>query len=369
MSSINSMENLFKGSAFNTITINNCDFSRNKSMKSMFENSTNLTTVNFNTKTNNPSVKDMSYMFSGCSNLTNINLENLDTSNVVNMAYMFNSCKQMENYNFNNFKTNLVTDMEGMFKNNLKLQTLKIASFSTAKVTKMAHMFENNAQLIWIYVTDYFVTDKVTDNGLDMFKGCSHIEGQYGTEYDSNYTDINMAHIDTEGGFKGKGIDMFYFMCGHRYYGQYRVEPTCINEGKIAYGCTGCHQNEIIYETIPKVPHNFNKKVILIEATCSQTGLCDVYCSYIYCNLYKGQEIIPKTDHTYSDYTYFTDNGNPMKVHNCIICGYISTESNIIRIYNNYQSGFSNGLSGNGGNGGGSNKNNVLTNNGIGCRH
>ena len=43
--------------------------------------------IKFNNK-----IKDCSYMFFGCSNLTNIDLSSFDTKNIINMSYMFFGC-------------------------------------------------------------------------------------------------------------------------------------------------------------------------------------------------------------------------------------------------------------------------------------
>ena len=57
----------------------------------------------------------MSYMFSHCESLTNINLSNFNTQNVTNMSYMFADCKSLKNINLSNFNTQNVTNMSRMF--------------------------------------------------------------------------------------------------------------------------------------------------------------------------------------------------------------------------------------------------------------
>ena len=63
--------------------------------------------------TNN--VTDMSYMFWGCSSLTELNLNNFNTYNVTNMSKMFSGCSSLTKLNLNNFNTNNVTNMSFMF--------------------------------------------------------------------------------------------------------------------------------------------------------------------------------------------------------------------------------------------------------------
>ena len=57
----------------------------------------------------------MSYMFSGCSSLKELNLSNFNTNNVINMYGMFKGCSSLKELNISNFNTNNVTNMEGMF--------------------------------------------------------------------------------------------------------------------------------------------------------------------------------------------------------------------------------------------------------------
>ena len=57
----------------------------------------------------------MSCMFSGCSSLKELNLNNFNTNNVTDMICMFYGCSSLKELNLNNFNTNNVTNMSGMF--------------------------------------------------------------------------------------------------------------------------------------------------------------------------------------------------------------------------------------------------------------
>ena len=58
----------------------------------------------------------MTWMFSNCSSLTNINLANFNTQNVTNMSHMFYNCSSLTNINLSNFNnTKHVTNMKHMF--------------------------------------------------------------------------------------------------------------------------------------------------------------------------------------------------------------------------------------------------------------
>ena len=58
--------------------------------------------------------------------------------------------------------TEKVTDMYSMFYNCSSLTSLDVTHFNTANVTNMSFMFASCGALTTIYVSDKFVTDKVT---------------------------------------------------------------------------------------------------------------------------------------------------------------------------------------------------------------
>ena len=70
----------------------------------------------------------MGYMFSGCSSLKELNLNNFNTNNVTNMSDMFYGCSSLKELNLINFNTNNVTNMSWMFSRCLNELKLKIKS-------------------------------------------------------------------------------------------------------------------------------------------------------------------------------------------------------------------------------------------------
>lgn len=84
-------------------------------------------------------------MFDGMYNLTKIEgLANLDTSEVTNMLNMFCGCIHLTELNLNNFNTSKVTSefgMGGMFSGCENLIELDLSSFDTSEVTNMSGMF------------------------------------------------------------------------------------------------------------------------------------------------------------------------------------------------------------------------------------
>lgn len=115
-------------------------------------------------------IVNMSYMFSGCNKLTELNLLNWNTSNVTNMAYMFDSCKSLTELDLSNFNTKNVTDMSWMFNNCSHLTEIDTSNFNTSKVQEMRGMFAYCNNLV---VLDLFYFNLVRTFDMSwMFKNC-----------------------------------------------------------------------------------------------------------------------------------------------------------------------------------------------------
>ena len=61
-------------------------------------------------------LSNINFLFSECSNLTNLNLSNFNTKNVIDMEGMFQLCSKLTNLNLSNFNTENVTNMIEEFR-------------------------------------------------------------------------------------------------------------------------------------------------------------------------------------------------------------------------------------------------------------
>ena len=121
----------------------------------------------------NNTIDNCYYMFYKCSDITEIDLFNFDTSKVTDMRSMFNSCSQLSSLNLSNFDTSKVTNMGYMFSGCSQLSSLNISNFDTSKVTNMGSMFDDCSQLSSLNLSN-FNTSKVINMG-SMFYGCSQL--------------------------------------------------------------------------------------------------------------------------------------------------------------------------------------------------
>lgn len=115
-------------------------------------------------------VEDMSCMFGGCSNLTELDVRNFNTGKVTNMTGMFSSCNALTKLDVSDFDTSNVTNTVYMFIRCSNLTELDISSFDTSNATDMYGMFDNCAKLANIYVGENWNVSQADTSA--MFYGC-----------------------------------------------------------------------------------------------------------------------------------------------------------------------------------------------------
>ena len=168
-----------------------------------------LTTIEELENLNTSAVTDMSEMFSGCSDLKELNVSNFNTSAVTNMVAIFRGCSKLTSLNISNFNTSAVTNMDGMFENCSGLTSLNVSNFNTSAVKNMSGMFSHCSGLKSLNLSN-FNTSAVTDMS-DMFSGCSRLKQLNVSNFNtsavtnmskmffgcSNLTSLNLSNFNT----------------------------------------------------------------------------------------------------------------------------------------------------------------------------
>ena len=107
--------NMFSGCRdISEIDVSNFNFSTITNFNSMFYGCSNLTSINFS-NFYAPKAEFFDYMFSGCSSLGSIDLSNFNMSSPSMTQYMFNNCSSLTSINLSNFRTSKVFYMAGLF--------------------------------------------------------------------------------------------------------------------------------------------------------------------------------------------------------------------------------------------------------------
>ena len=195
---------------------------------------TPLDVSNFNTQ----KVENMRNMFASCTILKSLNVSNFDTQKVKDMSKMFYNCYRLTSLDVSNFNTQKVENMSYMFSSFNSLTSLDLSNFDTKEVTDMSSMFWNSPALETIYVSDKFVTTKVS-SGDDMFKDCTNLKGFIEYNNNKNKDKDNYTYANYKTGYFTKLVvrngDKRYGITGETT--QLTVDNLVLADGKdfVAY--------------------------------------------------------------------------------------------------------------------------------------
>ena len=157
-----------------SIDLSNMDTSGVINMSNMFSDNTSLTNITFGDNFNTANVINMSGMFKNCTILKTIDLSSFDTSNVTTMLYMFYNCSSLTSLDLSSFNTSNVERMDAMFYNCSSLISLDLSNFDTSKITDMTYMFNRCKSLTSINLSS-FDTSNVSSL-YDTFAGLTSLK-------------------------------------------------------------------------------------------------------------------------------------------------------------------------------------------------
>lgn len=238
---------MFSGcSNLTSLDLSNFNTSNVWYLSSMFRGCSSLTSLDIkNFITSN--VRGMDQMFYDCSSLTNLDLSNFNTYNVTNMSAMFYNCSSLTSLDVSNFNNRLVRDMSGMFGFCSSLTSLDLSNFNTSNVTDMIDMFSGCSSLTSLDLSN-FNTAKVTSM-MYMFTGCSNltnldmsnfnttnVTSMYGMFYGcSALTSLDVNNFDVS---KVMNMSQMFFSCSALTTIYCNYTWSCDNSSDMFYGCT-----------------------------------------------------------------------------------------------------------------------------------
>ncbi len=213
--------------------IENLNTSEVTNMSYMFSYCTNLKNVDV-THFNTSQVSHIHNMFYDCSKLETLDLTNWDTSNVIVMASAFYGCEGLTSItSLEKLNLSKVTSVASMFDGCKLLRILDLGGWNTSNVKDMSAMFRNCSNLKSIIVGDKWSTANVTQSNL-MFAYCSNLVGGEGTTFSSEHTDATYARVD--GIADGETIVPGYLTrrpSGYAVYTSSNKTFTFYNDGKM----------------------------------------------------------------------------------------------------------------------------------------
>lgn len=219
----------------------------NQNLDRLCVNFTNL--VQFNLKDSAKSTPtSMNDTFSGCTNLTSIDLGSLSTANVTTMANLFYNCAKLTDWTFlNKFNTSKVTNMNGMFDGCKGLTTMP--SLNMSQVTTATWMFSNTNITA---VKANIIGTKLT-NATGMFawnKSLITLPSDYTTVFghNSNLTSV-VSLFEGDTGLKNVGIHNVFYLDESGFVPQYKIDTKKLNNQLFTYCPNITNMSRIVRNT------------------------------------------------------------------------------------------------------------------------
>lgn len=121
---ITSLESAFSYQmAVTSVDLSNLDLT-GISTRSMFEETSNVTSIKFN-NTKSMKLVDANNIFFNCMSLTSLDLSSFDTSNITSANSLFCGCMALKTLNLSNFDMSKATNYADMFRDCESLSTIK----------------------------------------------------------------------------------------------------------------------------------------------------------------------------------------------------------------------------------------------------
>ena len=137
------------------------DTSKVKNMEYLFFGCTNLASINLS-KFDTSSLENADFMFKSCSSLISIDLSNFRTTNLKSMHDMFGNCTNLLFVNLSSFVTSNVENMRGIFYKCEKLKYLDLQFFSASSLTNLEYTFTDCYKIVYINLRNFKITNTNT---------------------------------------------------------------------------------------------------------------------------------------------------------------------------------------------------------------
>ena len=135
-----------------------------------FYNCTKLESVDFGYGLQTDNVKSFASMFSNCTSLKKVGMNNLDTRKVENMASMFANCSALDTLDLRCFDTRNLNVVTNMFISCTNLKKLDLRGWDVRKVTNFQGMFAYSPKLEVVDITDWNLPTGTVTTCHGMFR-------------------------------------------------------------------------------------------------------------------------------------------------------------------------------------------------------
>ena len=167
----------------------------------MFQNKSEITSIEFGSHFTVSTATNISYMFYRCTGLLSVDAAGFDTKNVTNMAGVFWHCDKLESITFGDgWNTAKVTNFGEMFRYCYKLKELDVSMFSTGNSLYMNAVFSDCYALTSIKFGSGWNFSKAT-NMTHFFYNCKALQSldlsQFTTTHNVMWMDYMFAYCES----------------------------------------------------------------------------------------------------------------------------------------------------------------------------
>lgn len=160
-------------STASTLDLNGLDTSEVVDGEKMFAKCRSLESINLQ-GLNFSKVRNLRETFRGCSSLKAVSLSGLDTSMVMDWWFMFKGCTALEKVDLHGIDTSRITNWRGMFKECTNLKELDLSGLDVSRATDMTFLFHycSNLETLDLSGWDLYLFPL----GSSTFDGCKNLK-------------------------------------------------------------------------------------------------------------------------------------------------------------------------------------------------
>ena len=295
----------------------------NKNIKEETEYINNQLVYTAELQWSGPSLNNFKYMFSQCSNILSIDLNNFDTSSCTEMTAMFRGCSSLISINFNNFIVLRATLIGQMFYGCSSLTSLDLSYFRGTNVQHIDNMFYGCSSLVYLNFGNFNFINVIGMGNL--FTGCTSLVSLY------------LPNFNTQ---NAQYMDKLFYNCQNL---QYIYIPNVITtSADISNMFTGMPPNFVICYPLASASEIYNviKNNPCIVRDCSgnwnsvlkkysvNMKTCYNDCRVIYSYEYESKCYKPCPDGTLEHTSMFCKKCN-ITTKNCFGCSMLDTDDDL----------------------------------------
>ena len=229
----------------------------NPSFSNMFKGCSNITEIDFFNFDTSEMI-DIDSMFEGCTSLTHLNLSTLNTCNICKFDYMFRGCSSLISLDLSNFDVSRASGFDAILSGCSSLKYLDLSNFKTDQAIYSSNIFSGCTSLEFLNLKSAsvfnLITNQINEFSLTNLTICS-LSDIWKTNYPiikevycyNNYLSDGIYNNDSYKCYSKQNSSIFstYIceICGKNYYRLYND----INQIESGISCYNSNNSPVGY--------------------------------------------------------------------------------------------------------------------------